>query len=134
MRVTSSGFLDHLGCDCLRFRTLLIHRCSLLIQGQVTGQDDYGRDIVSTIPVKDVPCRFDQIRQRSVADETGTDLIYEHVLYFDSDNGINLTTEISDITDKQGNPVLQGSFSVMNILPMYDRSKLHHYEVVVRRK
>jgi hypothetical protein len=134
MRVIFSGYQDHQGCDGMRFRTLLIHRCSLLTQGQVIGEDEYGRDIYGTVEVANVPCRVDQSRVIAVSDEIGTDLIVEPVLIFDVDYGIAFGTEILEITDKEGNPVLQGSFSVMSILPIYDRSKLHHYEVTVRRK
>lgn len=118
----------------MRFRSLLIHRCSLLTIMNTGETDDYGRDIVSRIEQINVPCRFDQIRERAVSDETGTDFILENVLYFDQDHDITMETEFLNITDKKGNPVIQGSFSVINIMPIYDRSKLHHYEVAVKRK
>lgn len=116
----------------MRFRTLLIHRCSLLTIGTVSGTDDYGRDIISRIVYANVPCRFDHVQQTAVLGDTGTDFIYEDVLYFDSDIPINLGDEIHDIQDKKGNPVLPGSFSIQKINPFYDRSKLHHYEVSIR--
>lgn len=117
----------------MRFRTLLIHRCTLLTQGTIIGQDDYGRDIIGSGEIPDVPCRFDRIRQRAAADETGTDFIYDNILYFDKEFSITLESKIQDIKDKEGNPILLGSFSVLDILPIYDRSKLHHYEVTVQR-
>ncbi|KAB2328934.1 hypothetical protein F7731_23565 [Cytobacillus depressus] len=117
----------------MRIRTLLIHRCSLLTQGQVTGQDPYGRDIIEKVEIVNVPCRFDQIRQRAAANETGTDFLFENIFYFDANPEISLVEEITNVTDKEGNPVLPGSFSVVNIVPVYGIKKLHHYEVAVKR-
>lgn len=117
----------------MRFRTLLVHRCSLLTILNSGGTDEYGRDIINRVESMNVPCRFDQIRQRAVSDETGTDFLYDNVLYFDKDQEITLETEIHDIRDKEGNQVLPGSFSILSILPIYDRSKMHHWEVTVRR-
>lgn len=117
----------------MRFRTLLVHRCSLLTQGTVTGVDEYGRDIVQSIVHANVPCRFDEVRQRASSGDTGTDFIYENTLFFSDLYSIDLETKIENITDKEGNPVLPGSFSVKNILPVYKRSRLHHYEIKVQR-
>lgn len=118
----------------MRFKTLLIHRCSLLIAGAVTGVDDYGRDIIGTIESTNIPCKVDSIRQRASSDEAGTDFIFTNVLFLPPDQQIALDTKIIDVLDKQGNPVLQGSFVVQDILPIYDRSKLHHYEVTLQKE
>lgn len=118
----------------MRFRTLLIHRCSLLTTGTSEGTDEYGRDIISRIEHANVPCRLDQVQQGVVSDETGTDLVFQHLMFFDALHDITEETEIFNITDKKGNPVLPGSFFVKSIMPIFDRSKLHHYEVTVQRK
>ena len=118
----------------MRFRSLLTHNCSLLTPGQVTGTDDYGRDIISIDKQDNIPCRVDKIRQSIGTDENGTDFVYINEIYFEGNHGITLDTEITNIRDKRGNPVLQGSFSVLQVLPLYNRSKLHHYQVTVQRK
>jgi hypothetical protein len=117
----------------MRFKTLLIHRCTLLIEGEVTGTDPYGRDIIGTVEKNDVPCRADQIRTRSMTDDTGTDFILDYVLYVGAEQTVTLNTKVQNITDKQGNPVLQGSFSALSVNPIYDRNKLHHYEITLLR-
>lgn len=118
----------------MRFRTLLNHRCSLLTQGKVIGQDEYGRDIIEQVEIMNVPCRLDQIRQKVVAGEVGTDFVYEQVMFFDNDAEVTLVEEISHITDLEGVLIVEGSFSIDNINPVFGRKKLHHFELSVKRK
>jgi hypothetical protein len=116
----------------MRFCTLLIHRCSLHTRRR-TGQDPYGRDITGSIETMNVPCRFDNVRARAVTDVKCTDFIYENIMYLDSREEIDLTSTLHNIIDEKGVLILEGSFSIVNILPIYNRSKLHHYEVAVKR-
>lgn len=118
----------------MRFKTLLIHRCTLLVPGEKVGEDEYGRDIIGTSEFNNVHCRVDQIRLRQMRDEAGTDFVLDNVLYLAADQLISLDTAITDIKDKKGNPVLQGSFSVESMNPIYDQLKLHHYEVALKRE
>lgn len=118
----------------MNFKKLLIHRCTLLTEGESTAEDDYGRPIPSTIESINVPCRVDQIRERVASDDTGNDFILSNVLFLDETQTVSLTTRIFHIEDLQGNPVLTGSFAVKNINPVYGRRKLHHTEVTLQRE
>lgn len=113
---------------------LLIHTCTLIYPGVKTGEDEYGQDIFSDAEYTDIPCRVDQIRERPSTSDTGTDFILTNVLYLTSEANISLDMLIKDIMDKEGNIVLPGSFGVMNLNPIYDREKLHHYEVSLQRE
>lgn len=117
----------------MRFKTLLIHRCDLTITGEKTGEDEYGRDIIGNIEKFDIPCKVDSIRQRASSDSTGTDFIYTNVLILPPDQMVTLETKINNVHDLQGNPVIQGSFVIQDILPIYDRSKLHHFEITLQK-
>lgn len=115
------------------FKRLLVHRCTLIIQGKVTGRDPYGRDIIGESKEEDVSCRFDQIRIAISTDQYGNDFITRNMFFFDSDIDINMNTKIENVKDSKGNTVLEGSFSITDILPIYRGSDLHHYEVEVQR-
>lgn len=117
----------------MRFERLLIHRCSLIGKGKVVGRDPYGRDIVEDDIKEDVPCRFDEVRQALSLDSNGNDFIYENVLYF-GEVDINLSTEIKDIRDLHGNIILEGSYSIFRLVPIYKRANFHHWEATVKRK
>lgn len=118
----------------MRFKSLLNHRCTLLIEGEVTGQDEYGRDVVTSIENMNVPCKLDEPKFRSVPDDTGTDIIIDSMLFLHPKFQVDLGTTILNIVDLEGNPVIQGSFSVVDISPIYSLKKLHHYELTLRRK
>lgn len=116
------------------FRRLLIHRCTLIHPGQKTGEDDYGQDIISDVSDINVACRVDSIRERPSTSDTGTDYILTNVLYLPSEAVVSLDMRIQDIFDKKGIPVLLGTYAASNINPIYDREKLHHYEVALQRE
>lgn len=118
----------------MRFKTLLVHRCSLLTAGESTGEDDYGRPIQSMIETINVPCRVDQVRERVVSGATGNDFILNNTLILGAKIPIFLDTQVLEIKDLDGNPVLEGSFSIENINPFYKGPKLHHYEIALQRK
>lgn len=113
----------------MNFNSLLIHRCSFLIQGEQMGEDDYGRPISGTIESINIRCRLDQMRERVVADDTGNDYILTNVLFLGSEQSIDLDTKIFNIKDLNGNVVLAGTFIPKDIKPVYGRRNLHHYEV-----
>jgi len=118
----------------MRFKSLLIHRCSLLTVGGVSGEDDYGRPIQTTIETINVPCRVDAVRERVVSGATGNDFILNNTLILGAKIPVHLDTKVLEIKDSQGNSVLEGSFSVENINPFYDTRKLHHYEISLQRE
>jgi len=115
------------------FERLLVHRCTLEITGEVIGRDEYGRDIIGTELIENVPCRADQIRERSSTDEYGTDYILDYMMFFSKDTKITMDAIIRDIVDLEGNPVLPGTFTPKSMMPFYRRTKLHHYEVTLQR-
>lgn len=115
------------------FRKLLIHTCTLIIPGQKIGEDDYGQDIYSDEIKNKMPCRADEIRERPSTSATGTDFILTNMLFLPKEAEISPDVQIQDIIDKENNPVLIGTFGVMNIHPVYDRARLHHYEVSLQR-
>lgn len=116
------------------FHRLLIHRCTLIGQGKIVGQDDYGRDIVKESRSDDVPCRFDEVRQQTARDDTGNDFIFINYLYFDKDVEITLETEIENIRDKSGFVILPGTYFISRLVPIYRGSELHHWEAIIQRK
>ena len=118
----------------MRFKKLLVHRCTLVSNGIVTGRDPYGRDITDSKRVENVPCRFDQIKTVLSFDQYGSDVVARNLLFFDSDVEIDVNTQIENVKDLDGNVILDGSFSIMDVLPIYRGSNLHHYEVEVQRK
>jgi len=118
----------------MRFKTLLVHRCSLLTAGEATGEDDYGRPIQTTIETINVPCRVDQVRERVVSGATGDDFILNNTLILSAKIPIFLDTKILEIRDLEGAAVLEGSFSIENINPFYKGPKLHHYEIALQRE
>lgn len=117
----------------MRFKRLLIHRCTLVGEYSVIGRDPYGRDITESKKYEDVPCRFDQIRTILTTDQYGNDYVSRNIFFFDSDIKITMDSKIEDVKDKHGNQVLEGTYSIRDILPIYRGSDLHHYEVEVQR-
>jgi hypothetical protein len=115
------------------FKSLLIHRCDLVQRNVVTGTDDYGRDIYGESVIPGVPCRADQLRARSSRDPYGTDFIVENVVYFPPDHKVTKEMSVNNIVDMDGNPVLEGSFSIENLATVYGRIRIHHYEVSLQR-
>ena len=115
------------------FDRLLIHRCTLIGEGKVTGRDPYGRDIINKEEIFNVPCRFDQVKTALSTDQYGNDFITRNIFFFASDREIDPSMKIENVKDKTGKEVLEGSYSISDILPVYKGSKLHHYEVEVQR-
>lgn len=118
----------------MRFERHLIHRCTLINPGQVTGQDPYGRDIVEDVPIENVPCRLDQVKKRVSVDERGVDFIVEDVLFLPASQQIEPNMKVQDIKDLQGNVVASGIFTFQSINPIYGWVRLHHYEVALQKE
>lgn len=121
------------GSEKMKFRSLLIQRCTLIHRNQKTGEDDYGQDIYEDVEVNNIPCRIDQIRQAASYGQTGTDYLISNVLYLDKDMKVSMDMIVRDLKDKKGNVILEGSFVADAVLPVYDRSKLHHFEITLRK-
>lgn len=115
------------------FSRLLIHRCTLLGEGKVVGQDAYGRDIIEKEPEENIPCRFDKVQQRIGFDESGIDFLYENNLFLDKDVDLTLDTVIKDIKDQSGRILMEGSYRIERLTPVYDSSDLHHFEAVIQK-
>lgn len=118
----------------MRFKRLLVHRCTLISDGVIVGRDPYGRDITDSKKYEDIPCRFDQVKTVLSFDQYGSDVIARNLLFFDSDIHIDVNSHIENVRDLDGNVILDGSFAIKDILPIYKGSSLHHYEVEVQRK
>ncbi|MGG1571599.1 hypothetical protein [Fictibacillus sp. NRS-1165] len=116
------------------FKRLLVHRCSLVLPGQIKGVDDYGRDIFESVTIGNVPCKADQIRESVSVSQTGTDFILTNVLFIEGSVEVQLDMKIVDIFDRQGKLVLPGSYSVRSMMPIYRRRFVHHYEVMLQRE
>lgn len=117
----------------MSFRKMLIHRCTLHIPGQQTGEDDYGQPTYSDpVDIKDVPCRVDQVHKTVSVDPNGQNYITQYVLFTGTGQELNNAMTVKDLKDKDGNVVLSGSFSLQDAQPIYGRARLHHYEAVLK--
>jgi hypothetical protein len=117
----------------MSFRKMLIHRCTLHITGEKTGDDDYGHPIYSNPEdIKDVPCRVDQVHKTVSVDPNGQNYITQYVLFTGSGQELNNSMTVTNLKDKDGNTVLSGSFSLQDAQPIYGRARLHHYEAVMK--
>lgn len=118
----------------MRFDRHLIHRCTLIKTGQVTGKDPYNRDLVADVPIFDVPCRSDQIKRRVSSDSNGTDIIVEDILLFGARQDVTEKMKIKNIVDQNDILVLPGVYSIQSIKPVHSRVRLHHYEVTLKKE
>lgn len=118
----------------MRFESLLVHRCTLIKQNVIIGQDDYGRDIYGQENIPDVHCRFDQIEKRVVKNDNSVDIIIQPILYLAASQEIEETMQIKDIRDKQDNILLPGVYGVKKLSREYSRIRLHHYEVELKKE
>lgn len=117
----------------MKFKTTLIHRCTVIHSGQITGQDPYGQDIYDDVKIENVSCRLDSLKNSRSPGETGTDYLTSYMLFFDADMKISMNMKVMDLKDKYGNSILPGEFITDQILPIYDRRKLHHFEVKLKQ-
>ncbi len=116
----------------MRFENLLIHRCTLINPGQVTGKDPYNRDIIEDVNIHGVHCRVDQIKRRLSNDTYGVDIIVENILYLSATQQINDSMKVTDLQDIEGKIVLPGTYKANNVNPIHGRIRLHHYEVTLK--
>jgi len=118
----------------MSFRSLMIHRCTIIMPGQVVGKDDYNRDIIEDVPVFDVKCRSTQNKRRVSRDQYGVDYITEDVLFLLPSENIEKGMKIKDVVDKHNKPVLQGTYTIEEHKPLYGKVRLHHYELVLKKE
>lgn len=118
----------------MRFGALLIHRCTLIHQGQKIGEDEYGQDIFGDLVEANVPCRVDKVQQFVSPDNSGEDYIQENTLFISKQIKVSLSMRIRDIIDKEGNPVLPGDFRIKLVNPMFGKRKLNHFEISIRKE
>lgn len=102
--------------------------------GVVTGTDPYGREIREDVPEPNVPCRADQITRRIATDANDSDVITQNVLFLSAERDVANNMKIQNIVDLDGNTVLDGSFTVEDINPVYARIRLHHYELTLQKE
>ena len=118
----------------MRFDRILTHRCTIVLTGQKIGETEYGKPIYGELPIKDVPCRADQIKRRASVDQYGVDFITENILFLGPDRQILSDAKIKDIQDLQGNIILEGVYSPENIRPVYSKVRLHHCEITLQKE
>ncbi|MGI2329655.1 hypothetical protein [Planococcus sp. YIM B11945] len=118
----------------MSLRRLLIHLCTIVTPGQKVGENAYGKPIYKDVITNDVPCRVDQIKQAVTSDPYGTDFITKNLLVLGPEQTFLETSRFSDIRDKKGNPVLEGSFGIESSKPAYGRRSLHHHEITLKKE
>lgn len=118
----------------MSLRRLLIHSCTVTTLGQKVGETIYGKPIYEDVVKENVPCRVDQIKQGVTSDPYGTDFITQNLLVLGPGQTFSETSRFSDIRDKKGNPVLEGSFGIESSKPAYGRRSLHHHEITLKKE
>lgn len=118
----------------MSLRRLLIHTCTTTTPGQKTGETEYGKPIYGTVTKENVPCRSDLIRQFKSSDMYGTDVISKNMLFLKPDEDFTEQTKFSNIRDKEGKLLLEGSYTMDDSKPAYGRKRLHHHEVSLKKE
>lgn len=117
----------------MRIDPILIHLATILIPGEQIGKDPYGRPIYADPQTKQIKCRLDQLHQRTSRDEEGKDVLWSYVLFVGPNENFDTNMKISNVVDKKGNIVANGTFYIEQIFPAYQQSRLHHYELSLSR-
>jgi hypothetical protein len=118
----------------MNIKNMLVHRCTIVHQGTVIGQDDYGQDIYGDLLEANIPCFADRIHQVVSSDDIGDDVVQRNKLFLPNDIDVSMSMKIRDITDKKGNPVIPGSFITEEVNPLYTRRGLSHFELRIRKE
>lgn len=118
----------------MSLRRLLIHRCTTVTPGQKIGETEYGKPIYGNVTKENVPCRSDLVRQFKSSDMYGTDVMTTNMLFLKPDEIFSEETRFSNIRDKQGNILLEGTYSVEDSNPAFGRRLLHHHEVSLKKE
>ncbi|MEI2338901.1 hypothetical protein FA002_02165 [Priestia megaterium] len=118
----------------MRFERILTHRCTIVLTGQKIGETEYGKPIYGEAPIKNVPCRADEIKRRASVDQYGVDFITENILFLGPDQQIPSDAKIKDIRDLKDRPVLDGVYTVEKAQPIYSKVRLHHYEITLQKE
>lgn len=117
----------------MRIESILIHRATVVVPGEETGKDAYGRPIFSLPTTRLIKCRLDHLQQRMSVDEEGRDVLWSYVLFTGPKETFDFNMQITNVIDKEGNVVVDGTFSIEQIFPSYQLSRLHHYELSLSR-
>ncbi|MCU5716667.1 hypothetical protein OCB69_16275 [Bacillus cereus] len=115
------------------FKRLLIHRCSFIKRGVITGKDAYNRNIYEDVTIHDIPCRFDTVRKRVVNNDKNVDIIEENILFVLPSNDIAASLHVTNIRTKDDIPIISGTFSVEKLNPQYGRKKINHFELELKK-
>jgi len=118
----------------MRFERNLIHRCTLVLPKQKIGETEYGKPIYRDLPVKNVPCRSTEIKRIVSRDQYGVNFITENILFLSASQDVEEEMKVKDITDRDGKPVLMGTYRTEECKPIYGRVRLHHYEVTLQKE
>ena len=118
----------------MSLRRLLVHLCTTVTPGQKIDETEYGKPIYGEVTKVDVPCRSDLVRQFKSSDMYGTDVMTTNMLFLKPDETFTEQTKFSNIRDKQGNVLLEGTYSVEDSKPAYGRKLLHHHEVSLKKE
>jgi len=115
------------------FKRLLIHRCSFIKRGVVTGKDAYNRNIYEDVTIHDIPCRFDTVRKRVVNNDKNVDIVEENILFVLPSNDIATSLHVTNIRTKDDIPIISGTFSIGKLNPQYGRKKINHFELELKK-
>lgn len=115
------------------FKRLLIHRCSFIKRGVITGKDAYNRNIYEDVTIHDIPCRFDTVQKRVVNNDKNADIVEENILFVLPSNDIAASLQITNIRTQDAIPILAGTFTIEKLNPQYSRKKIHHFELELKK-
>lgn len=118
----------------MSLRRFLIHRCTLIVPDQKTGEDEYGRPQYGDKEIEDVPCRADEVRHYISRDENGADFLKENVLFLMPKTKLLNNMKVEGVKDKGGHDVMFGTYKMKEITPVYNSARLHHYEVTLKKE
>ncbi|PFP29406.1 hypothetical protein COJ96_10910 [Bacillus sp. AFS073361] len=117
----------------MRISHLLIHCATVVVPGGQSGKDAYGRPIYSEPTTREIKCRLDQLRQSTSTDDEGKDVLWSYILFAGPEDSFDMNMQIREVVDKEGNVVAKGTYSIEQIFPVYQLSRLHHYELHLSR-
>lgn len=118
----------------MNIKHMMIHRCTLVHQGLVIGEDDYGQDIYGDLLEANIPCWTDSVDQVVSSDDQGDAVVQRNTLFLPNDIDVSMSMMIRDIVDKKGRSVLPGSFVTEEVNPYYTKRGLNHFELRIRKE
>lgn len=117
----------------MRFNRLLIHQCTLIQPGEVTGKDKYNKETRKEVTIPKCPCRLDKRNGAVSQDAYSKDFIQKDMLFLSPEKTISNSTRFKDIMDREGTFLLEGVYRPTAINPVSGRRKLHHYEIILEK-